>query len=393
MFSLIFLINNILVESELIENQELLEHKNGVLITKYHNVLSINGQQKTLANEPVNLFTCSNNYRIVWENELVVYDAQWHAVTHNCEALYPWHGSCGIGQNDKCVMFAEYSILPGKIAVYRSYNYTDWEEVFSLNAPVDARHFHFCQPDPYRTDWWWVTTGDTDWQCHVFLSKDNGDSWERIVDSNRICRLTDVYFDENGLWWGQDNPDSMLVFMTRNGEIDVISPLSDECVRSVIKTDYGLLFFTEGREGDDGAEILLYHDDIVKKVGSFPISGGFTYSVSSIDDGNVFYTKLLGPGTLYNRCLKWKIGTFIREDLTSDFEVDWFLGSIFLGTGTSPDETYLDGAFYCTYGGYVSDPVLVEKNLIIGKYTLYLLCGIFVFLLWKRRGTSWIRWE
>ncbi len=100
-----------------------------------------------------------------------------------------WHSQNAIDENNSIIMFAEYenskATPPEKISIFRSKDFgLTWEEVFSLNHPSEMKHWHTLQKDPYRPNYWLATGGDIPEQSRWFLSKDNGDTWQEITDTN-----------------------------------------------------------------------------------------------------------------------------------------------------------------------------------------------------------------
>ncbi len=73
-----------------------------------------------------------------------------------------------------------------------------WEIIFQADINSDA-HIHRVAIDP-NTQNLWVTTGDTRKNRGVYLSIDQGVSWNRKLDS----QATAVVFTEDQVYWGED---------------------------------------------------------------------------------------------------------------------------------------------------------------------------------------------
>ena len=83
-----------------------------------------------------------------------------------------------------------------------------WQIIFK--APLDSEaHIHRVAVDPF-TRYLWVTVGDTRKNRGVFLSKDQGASWERVLDS----QATGVAFSAEKIYWGEDTKDYGRVTVT-----------------------------------------------------------------------------------------------------------------------------------------------------------------------------------
>ena len=135
-----------------------------------------------------------------------------------------------------------------------------------------VKHFHFVQPDPFHPKQWYLSSGDTPAQTHVWLSKDDGLTWEEVTDPHpagspkgSVHRFTSLIFTKDYLWWPTDDLTgagmARLVRGTR-GEplhVKVMGDLGDECMRSAVVTDYGMLFISENKNAHGlGAHIYLY---------------------------------------------------------------------------------------------------------------------------------------
>jgi len=77
----------------------------------------------------------------------------------------------------------------------------DWTVVF--RAPNRERvHIHRVAVDPY-SDALWVTVGDGDKNHGIYRSRDQGNSWEKVLES----QATGVAFTPTAIYWGEDLQD------------------------------------------------------------------------------------------------------------------------------------------------------------------------------------------
>ena len=80
-------------------------------------------------------------------------------------------------------------------------NSGQWDIIFQ--APLNSKsHIHRVAVDPY-TNYLWVTIGDTRKNRGVFLSKDQGESWQQVLDS----QATGIAFSTDKIYWGEDKKD------------------------------------------------------------------------------------------------------------------------------------------------------------------------------------------
>jgi hypothetical protein len=100
---------------------------------------------------------------------------------------------------------------------------TGWARVLTLPAAIhppqgELGHFHVCHPHPANPLLWVLASGDIDAHCRLWLSRDDGDSWQEVkldqaelLDKPagklpRLLRFTQFAALENGdLIWGTDD--------------------------------------------------------------------------------------------------------------------------------------------------------------------------------------------
>jgi len=113
----------------------------------------------------------------------------------------------------RIIMFAEYTNSSATSA--RILKSTDkgltWSVMLerTANAGVsgagEIRHFHCCQVDPF-TKHWWVSSGDTDSQCYIWRSTDEGLTWQVIFSGDQSARALGFVFEDGYLYYGMDSP-------------------------------------------------------------------------------------------------------------------------------------------------------------------------------------------
>ncbi len=164
--------------------------------------------------------------------DLLTVDASGRILAASRNLSVPWHGCRAVDARGGVIMFAEYTPNPGKVdrvssRVFRSRDGGNtWHVVFEQTAQ-QVRHFHFLQARRESAEWW-LTSGDAPDECHIWVSRDNGDTWRDITEglgsdkircgtekfSRDLFRLTDIAWDGNDVIWGSDD----LLWDIRNGE-------------------------------------------------------------------------------------------------------------------------------------------------------------------------------
>jgi len=135
-----------------------------------------------------------------------------------------------------------------------------------------VRHFHLVQPDPYHPGHWYLASGDSPSQSHVWLSKDDGGTWIDVTDpipvgtkEQSVHRFTSLVFTKDYLWWATDDltkAKTARLVRCERGEplhVKVMGDVGNECMRSAVMTDYGMIFISEQKNRNSkGAHIYLY---------------------------------------------------------------------------------------------------------------------------------------
>jgi hypothetical protein len=135
-----------------------------------------------------------------------------------------WHGCRAVDVAGQTLMYAEYpyedSIAGNRLSsrVLRSRDRgRTWETVFE-QGPDQVRHFHFLQARRGIPGEWWLTSGDSPLESRIWVTKDDGDTWDDITSPfagqvgidglkypRTIFRLTDLIWEAEALLWGTDD--------------------------------------------------------------------------------------------------------------------------------------------------------------------------------------------
>lgn len=206
--------------------------------------------------------------------------------------IWHWHGSQGIGQSSTgTVMYAEYAamrkddgIQEASVWRYRPHLPEEgWHKVLTFPVAVcpplgELRHFHICYPHPKKPSLWILASGDMDNHCRLWISADDGDSWQEITfdsielkdmpaQAPRLLRFTSFAALENGdLIWGTDDVcDSRraaLVTLSLSGEKPMLSFLGwlgKNCIRNITTCgDSTFLLISESKHELTAADCILF---------------------------------------------------------------------------------------------------------------------------------------
>lgn len=156
---------------------------------------------------PLDLLVVDEDGRVIVEH--IAYGPRWHS----CRAIDEANGT---------LMYAEYPSGESKresvsSRVLRSRDRgRSWTVVFERSFK-QIRHFHFLQARPGHPGEWWLTSGDQPEESRIWVSKDDGDSWQDYTaGSSRlligaakyprsIFRLTDLVWEGDDVLWGTDD--------------------------------------------------------------------------------------------------------------------------------------------------------------------------------------------
>ncbi|HEY1708978.1 MAG TPA: hypothetical protein VGG10_11990 [Rhizomicrobium sp.] len=153
--------------------------------------------------------------------DLLIVDADGHVIDRKPGFGERWHSCRAVGHAGGTLMYAEYPNNTNRRARSRVLRSRDrarsWETVFE--RPGNAmRHFHFLQPRTDVPGEWWLTSGDMPEESRVWISRDDGDSWNDLTEKagtilstggetfqRSVFRLTDLAWQGNEIIWGTDD--------------------------------------------------------------------------------------------------------------------------------------------------------------------------------------------
>ncbi len=221
------------------------------------------------------------------------FDAHGALVSEQATGAWHWHGSQGIGQSASgTVMYAEYAPLTDADGVqdlsvwrYRPHlPQAGWHKVLTLPAAVrppqgELRHFHVCHPHPADPSLWILASGDIGTHCRLWLSRDDGDSWQEVMLDQaemvgmpegkypRLLRFTQFAALDNGdlIWGTDDTSDSdraALVRLSLAGArpaFHFLGWLGKNCIRNIADCGGGrFLLLSESTHDPSSADCIVY---------------------------------------------------------------------------------------------------------------------------------------
>lgn len=104
------------------------------------------------------------------------------------------------------IFFGEYSLNPERLNDTKLYRSCDNGLTFEVCLTLDkttTRHIHFVKYDVFE-DAVYMGTGDEDFECTLYKSTDNGDTWEVVGEGSQNWRAIGVCIQEKSLIWGTD---------------------------------------------------------------------------------------------------------------------------------------------------------------------------------------------
>jgi hypothetical protein len=219
-----------------------------------------------------------------------------------------------------------------------------WEIVRSEGA---IRHFHLLQARPGVPGEWWLTSGDEPQECHIWVSRDDGESWNSLTDGfgdsiaignvrfpRTLFRLTDLAWQGDDVIWGTDDC-LRAAGKTRRGArvlrsscapalAPVIAGQTPWEIRSLIDLGNSFVFLTQGKARpesahDEGPGVFLMlkeRNAPMELVHLFDVDvysalrTGFTYSRASraAKDGTFFTFRANTDAFAFgHKILKWEV--------------------------------------------------------------------------------------
>lgn len=161
---------------------------------------------------------------------------------------------------DGTIFFAEYLLNTNRDFSVRLFRSTDNGESYQVVKEWPAgyiRHLHFVKWDSYEKCLWLGTGdyGESNRECRLYKSTDNGYSWELLGSGNQDWRAIGVCFTKEAVLWGTDAgscPDTVhFVKMDRHSQkLEILADLEGPCHGCASYED-GRAFFSTGIEGGE----------------------------------------------------------------------------------------------------------------------------------------------
>ena len=295
------------------------------------------------------------------DNFIIIIDDELGVVSYSKAGESPWHSQNSICESDGVIMFAEYPINAhnqtsfSNAAIYRSLNFGQtWERVFEVQFPT-IRHWHTLKQDPFEPENWIATSGDEPDQCKWFLSKDNGDSWDEVTDteyinnnnpqkSKSIHRTTTFEFDSKHYFYATDDlmgavpqffkwkgdergTSSKFVKATKTSPIrlEVLADMGLH-IRSMIQVDEGFIMISEAKYVSTNSQVFYYSTRLGKlffllSIPSESPNSGTASINSEIDKQGNFYT-YVSKGSFLNSKSQTLLWNFQLMNKSSGLEYD-----------------------------------------------------------------------
>lgn len=172
--------------------------------------------------------------------------------------------------NEENVYYGEYWGNPERSPVYL-YRSNDggvtWTVQHTFENDDRIRHVHSVQYDLYE-DKLWVTTGDSDSECGIYCSGDQGKTLEGIGKGDKSWCAVSLIFTDDYVYWGTDSPQTrnwIYRYHRRNGTRERLGEMPGPVYYST-KAGDRLVFATAvenvKKESDGSAHILTSTDGI-----------------------------------------------------------------------------------------------------------------------------------
>ena len=292
-------------------------------------------------------FTTNNDFHILYckdDESIKVYSPDWRQLKVFTGISNPWHGSWSIDQAPNGVlMWAEYTYSDSILRVHRSkMDGLEWEQVFQesgggIDKPAEGRirHFHTCQKDPYQNGVWYLSSGDTEFQCRMWKTEDDGNNWEEIEFNKdgisgfsdikqinpKLWRRTAEFIDRDHIFYPTDdhlfNSGSKLVLLDKRalGSPRIIGDLGNNEMRNFVYVEDGWnLAISESKNDRDSIFLSLCHSTHgAIQLSSIPneksLKSNVCNSISSLKSLNGKFWSFHDGIAIRNRpkILRWKI--------------------------------------------------------------------------------------
>ena len=176
-------------------------------------------------------FTLSSGQHLLQADDngrTCLYDEDWLLTNEVATGAYPWHGSWSVDENPATgtVIWAEYPFCASEIAVWRSVDGArSWTRCFSETGDETSpnagriRHFHLVQHCTTTPGRWYLSSGDSEEQCRLWVSEDDGQTWQEVTIADvtgageaipphlrrKLLRFTAMVQTQDALFWPTDD--------------------------------------------------------------------------------------------------------------------------------------------------------------------------------------------
>ena len=175
------------------------------------------------------------------------------------------------------IFFGEYSLNPERLydtKLYRSCdNGLTFEPCLTLDKTT-VRHIHFVKYDLFEKAVY-MGTGDEDFECKLYKSVDDGDTWEIVGEGSQNWRAIGVCVQKDFLLWGTDAgsvPDQNYAIKMNKSDnsIKILTELEGPC-HGCATFKNGAVFLSTGVEGgenekDKFARLRILKEDSINEI-------------------------------------------------------------------------------------------------------------------------------
>lgn len=117
------------------------------------------------------------------------------------------------------------------------------------------RHFHLVTVDK-STGYVYVGSGDSDHECFLLLSKDNGDTFKVLGTNSQEYRILSVWFTKTYIYWNMDSASGQRVFRLAKSNLDAQS-VDNDLKETVATLDNGSHWFHCWAKDELGEDIVI----------------------------------------------------------------------------------------------------------------------------------------
>lgn len=187
----------------------------------------------------------------------------------------------------------EYSLELNQIDTIQTF-YTESEHNEKGLTPY-CRHIHILEPDPFTGDIY-IGTGDSDGESSIFISRDKGRTFHRLVGGTQNYRTLAFIFTKDYVFWNNDTSRPQYLCRLSRNEIDSLYSLGENYNAIYDVTKFPLY--------QSALWSLVYNPDFDMFImssnneGSLYDNNHYTFGVKISDDGIPMFYNLLSEYSL-----------------------------------------------------------------------------------------------